>query len=221
MAERTLVRGEHSRTTDVIYMRTNGLWWWIDRWRKSTAFADMTLEEQGAYRNILDAAALRGGLLPALYRDDERVLAKACGDPLRWPDVRAAILPHLTWTDTGWRQDTLDEILKESQRRAAAQQRYRLKLNNPSHNGRRHTLDNTPNNAPHNKSRPPGLSSTYPPISPLAGGTPRLTKRDLKKAAEMRERVHGGCPHSPRCSAYDACVHLLAQEAQRPKATAS
>ena len=59
-------------------MQLNALWWWIDRWRKSTAYMDMTLEEQGAYRNLIDEATLRGGPLPT----DERILAKACGEPL-------------------------------------------------------------------------------------------------------------------------------------------
>ena len=39
-------------------------WWWIDRWRKSTAYTDMTAEEQGVYRNLLDELWLRDGVLP-------------------------------------------------------------------------------------------------------------------------------------------------------------
>lgn len=90
-------------------MRVTGLWWWIDRWRKSTAFTDMTLEQQGAYRNLLDEAALRGGLLPT----DERVLAKACGDQLRWRKVRAVVLARFTLTPGGYRNETLDEVLAD------------------------------------------------------------------------------------------------------------
>jgi hypothetical protein len=40
--------------------------WWIDRWRKSTAFTDMTLSNR-AYRNLLDECALRGPI-----PDDDR-----------------------------------------------------------------------------------------------------------------------------------------------------
>jgi len=100
-----------------------GLWWWIDRWRKSTAYTDMTLEEQGAYRNLLDEATLRGGPLP----NNERVLAKASGDAIRWPEVRRAVLARFELHDDGWRNATLDKVLKESHTRAARQQRYREK----------------------------------------------------------------------------------------------
>jgi hypothetical protein len=40
-------------------------WWWVDRWRKSTAYTDMTAEQQGVYRNLLDELWLRGGVLAA------------------------------------------------------------------------------------------------------------------------------------------------------------
>jgi uncharacterized protein YdaU (DUF1376 family) len=97
------------------------MWWWIDRWRKSSAYAAMTLEEQGAYRNLLDEAHLRGGLLSS----DERVLAKACGDAHRWRRVRAKVLAHFTQTPEGWRHETLDAVLHESQRLARNQRAYR------------------------------------------------------------------------------------------------
>jgi uncharacterized protein YdaU (DUF1376 family) len=77
--------------------RKHGLWWWIDRYRKSTAYTDMTLAEQGAYRNLLDEQRLRGGLLP----NDERILAKVCGDALEWPKVRAAVLARFEPTEDG------------------------------------------------------------------------------------------------------------------------
>lgn len=97
------------------------LWWWIDRWRKSTAYTDMTLEQQGAYRNLLDEAALRGGPLP----NDERVLAKASGDAMAWKRNRAVVMARFTLGSDGWRNDTLDSVLKESNRRAEKQRRYR------------------------------------------------------------------------------------------------
>jgi uncharacterized protein YdaU (DUF1376 family) len=98
-----------------------GLYWWIDRWRTSTAFREMTLEEQGAYRNLLDEASLCGGALP----DDERILARACGDATRWPAVRERVLAKFTHTATGWHNETLDAVLRESRRRAKKQRHYR------------------------------------------------------------------------------------------------
>jgi uncharacterized protein YdaU (DUF1376 family) len=88
----------------------NGLLWWIDRWRKSSAYAEMTVEEQGAYRNLLDAATLRGGPLP----DDENVLAKACGDPRIWKRVRPKVITHFKLGPDGWRNETLDEVIKKT-----------------------------------------------------------------------------------------------------------
>ena len=102
-------------------MRLNGLFWWIDRWLGSSAKLTMNLEEQGAYRNLLDAAQLRGGVLP----DDERVLAKACGDPLRWKAVRPAVMPHFVKREDGWHNETLDEVIAQSVKRAEKQRTYR------------------------------------------------------------------------------------------------
>jgi uncharacterized protein YdaU (DUF1376 family) len=91
-------------------VRFNALWWWIDRWRKSTAYTDMTLEEQAAYRNLLDEATLRGGPIP----NDERILAKACGDQKAWRRVRATVLARFRLTEHGWRNETLDEVIRKS-----------------------------------------------------------------------------------------------------------
>ncbi len=87
-------------------MKPTGLFWWIDRWRKSSAYMDMTLAEQGAYRNLLDEAHLRGGPLP----NDERILAKACGDALAWPTVRDVVMARFTLSADGWRNETMDEV---------------------------------------------------------------------------------------------------------------
>ena len=45
-----------------------------------TAYIDMTLEEQAAYRNLLDEASLRGGPVP----NDDAILAKASAATRRW-----------------------------------------------------------------------------------------------------------------------------------------
>ena len=80
--------------------------WWVDRWRKSTAYTDMTLTEQGAYRNLLDELWLRGGVLPK----DDRILGRICGDPTEWRRVRKAVLAHFTLTRDGYRNETHDAI---------------------------------------------------------------------------------------------------------------
>jgi uncharacterized protein YdaU (DUF1376 family) len=104
----------------------NALWWWIDRWRKSSAYMDMTLEQQGAYRNLLDEAQLRGGPLP----NDERILAKACGDATAWRRLREPVMARFILTADGWRNKTLDEVLQQSHRRREKQRRYRLSSGN-------------------------------------------------------------------------------------------
>lgn len=102
-------------------MRLTAMWWWIDRWRKSSAYMDMTLEEQGAYRNLLDEAHLRGGALP----NDERILAKACGDAFAWSRVRSVVMARFVLEPDGWHNKTLDEVHHESLRRAEKQKRWR------------------------------------------------------------------------------------------------
>jgi uncharacterized protein YdaU (DUF1376 family) len=104
--------------------RLLGLLWWVDRWRASTAFVDLSLEEQGAYRNLLDEAWRRGGSIP----NDEQTLAKGCGDVHRWPKLKKRVLARFELVNGSWHNDTLDAVLKESRRRAANQQRYRDRL---------------------------------------------------------------------------------------------
>ena len=110
--------------------RLTGLWWWIDRWRKSSAYSDMTLEQQGAYRNLLDEAALRGGALP----NDERILAKACGDAFAWKRLKPVLLPRFQLRADGLHNETLDEVLRESRRRADKQRNYRNRGGNEGGN---------------------------------------------------------------------------------------
>jgi uncharacterized protein YdaU (DUF1376 family) len=98
-----------------------GLMWWIDRWRKSTAFTDMTLEQQGAYRNLLDEAWLRGGYIP----QDERILARASGDVTTWKRVREVVLARFILTPQGYCNETLLDVMKKSKQRVEKQKRYR------------------------------------------------------------------------------------------------
>jgi len=109
-------------------MRLTALYWWVDRWRKSTAFTDMTLEQQGAYRNLLDEAALRGGPIP----NDERILARACGDVLAWKRVRAVVLGRFELRPDGWHNATLDEVVRQASRRIEKQRRWKEKQRSPS-----------------------------------------------------------------------------------------
>lgn len=102
--------------------RLLGMMWWIDRWRVSNAFAVMDLEQQGAYRNLLDEAYLRGGTLP----DDSKVLAKASGDPARWPVLAPVVLQWFQRDGDGrWRNKTLSEVRHQAERRATNQRHYR------------------------------------------------------------------------------------------------
>ena len=95
------------------------VWWWIDRWRKSTAYTDMTLAEQGAYRNLIDELWLRGGVIPA----EDRILAKVSGAGLDWPEVRGVVMSRFYSTPEGWRNETHDEVAAQSRDR---QERFRL-----------------------------------------------------------------------------------------------
>lgn len=104
-------------------MKLRGLIWWIDRWRQSASYQDLTLEEQGAYRNLLDEAWLRGGTLPA----NDRVLARASGDPTRWKTVKKRVLKRFKKCRNGWHHDTLDQVLHTTQLRAERQRRFRAK----------------------------------------------------------------------------------------------
>jgi uncharacterized protein YdaU (DUF1376 family) len=91
----------------------------------------MSLEEQGAYRNVLDEATLRGGPIP----DDDDLLARACGDARKWRKVRAAVMSHFSLQADGWRHETVDEVLRESKRRAEKQRNYRDRHGHASGNG--------------------------------------------------------------------------------------
>ena len=147
-------------------------WWWVDRWQKSTAFKDLTLAEQGAYRNLLDELWLREGALP----NDERVLAKLCGDALEWPKIRDRVLAHFRLVDGVWRNETHDEIQAESSRRAAKQKRYR------DHKRDHNVPDNVANNGggnpvdvvPSSPSPDPSPSNVLPSLR-SGGGISKLS----------------------------------------------
>lgn len=104
-----------------------GLYWWIDRWRSSSAYMDLDLECQGAYRNLLDEGCLRDGGIP----NDPQLLARASGDAARWPKLQARVMRRFQLVDGAWHNDTLDLVLRESQLRADKQRQYRTSTGNP------------------------------------------------------------------------------------------
>jgi len=196
--------------------RLTGLMWWIDRWRTSAAYSDMTLEEQGAYRNLLDEAALRGGALP----DDPRVLAKACGDAERWPAVRTAVLRRFCLFEDGWHSATLDAVLDETARRIAERATWREQKagqrggqGGGQRGGQQGGQVGGKRPLSGSVSGSESGAGNKTPLPPFAKGG-RLTKRDLKQAEERRTRVYGGCPHTPRCPAVANCIRQLAQDAK-------
>lgn len=81
--------------------------WRIDRWRKSSAYREMSAEEQGVYRNLLDELWLRDGAIP----DDEVALAKI-GNEEAWPRVRETVLARFRRTPRGLTHETHDEIAR-------------------------------------------------------------------------------------------------------------
>jgi len=137
--------------------RVRAAWWWIDRWRKSTAYTDMTVEERGAYRELLDELWLRGGVIPS----DERILARIVGDTEAWQRVRKAVLARFQVTPEGLRNDTHDKIQAESEKRAERQSRYRERLSNSDRNV-------TPNVAA--SPSPSPLRTSVPPSEHREGG---------------------------------------------------
>jgi len=156
------------------------MWWWIDRWRKSSAYMNMTLEEQGAYRNLLDEAQLRGGALPT----DERVLAKACGDALAWDRLRARVMAHFVLAPDGWHNVTLDSVLRASLGRAERQQRWRDRQ--AKHNADHNADHNAPHNADHNEGHSP-----YPSPSPSLISV-SVSKEEKEKSAPPRRASLSG-----------------------------
>lgn len=171
-------------------MRLNALWWWIDRWRKSTAYTDMSLEEQGAYRNLLDEAHLRGGVLPK----DERILAKACGDALRWKRVRTAVMARFTEAPEGWRNETLDAVIAESRRRSEKQSRYRKSHGNATGNG-------TGNRVRPHLEPEPDSSSKELVVEPEEGTGETISTRAgnfCEWYGETHDRLLGGYIGNPR-----------------------
>ena len=72
--------------------------WWIDRWMLSEARSDMTTEERGLYRELLDRAWLRDAVLPD---DVERLRKLADATPEEWARSWPAVSRHFVRVDGG------------------------------------------------------------------------------------------------------------------------
>ncbi len=198
-------------------MRLNALWWWIDRWRKSTAYTDMSLEEQAAYRNLLDEAQLRGGPLP----NNERILAKACGDATAWPHVRTAVMARFTLTPDGWRNATLDEVIRQSHRRIENQRNYRLRRDNKLNNAADNAADNKWDNKPDSPDPDPDLDLDPDPQDQEQ--SPRKARRPVenRKAVEnpklpvLIRLVHAVLDDRPELATLGQLAELAAETKQR------
>lgn len=164
-------------------------WWWVDRWQKSTAFKDLTLAEQGAYRNLLDELWLRDGALP----NDERVLAKLCGDALEWPRIRDRVMAHFHLVDGVWRNETHDEVQAESSRRAAIQKRYRDRKR--GHGVESHVVDNVIHNGGDNE--PSRVISSPSPDPDPSNGLPSLRSGDIVLPPVVSVEASVQAPASP------------------------
>jgi len=63
----------------------------------------------------------------------------------------------------------------------------------------------------HNNTIQDNTKNNKTPLPPFTKGG-RLTRAQLKAAELKRARVHGGCPHHPRCHTYAECIAQLALE---------
>jgi uncharacterized protein YdaU (DUF1376 family) len=128
-------------------------WWWIDRWRKSTAYICMSLEEQGLYRNLLDALWLFDDhIIP----DTPKALITASGgDPEAWSRSGENVLKWMERKGHGWTNSTALEVIgkttsirdaRSKAGRAGAAKREANRQANPQANG--DSKDNPPSPSP-------------------------------------------------------------------------
>lgn len=87
-------------------------WWWIDRWRKSTAYICMNLEEQAMYRNLLDAVWLFDGR--PIPDDPKTLITASGGDAEAWDRSGVKVLRWMRRVEGGWVNDTASEVMKET-----------------------------------------------------------------------------------------------------------
>jgi uncharacterized protein YdaU (DUF1376 family) len=148
-------------------------WWWIDRWRKSTAYSDMTAEEQGLYRNLLDEVWHRSdGIIP----DDSWILGRVSGDPDAWKRSGAKVLTWMQRVEGGWTNETALEVQRQSLRRSENQRNYRQRLKLQLVH--RRTADNGADNAAGNgRYNNPDSPSPSPSLKDLGNQQDLVTVR--------------------------------------------
>lgn len=158
-------------------------WWWIDRWRKSTAFLCMSLEEQGLYRNLLDAVWI---FPDHVIPDLPRVLLQASGATAEeWarsgPNVLAAGMQRV---DGGWTNNTALEVIGQGEEISKA----RSEAGRRGAASRWHT-DGKPDGKGHGKPD----SKTIAP-SPSPSPSPDTGTDSGKKTREAHPRPGRRCP---------------------------
>jgi len=191
-------------------------WWWIDRWRKSTAYTDMTAAEQGIYRNLLDELWLRNGVIPS----DEKILAKIGGDTRAWKKARAAVLARFVKTEDGLRNETHDSVAAYAEaqsKRQAARGRASAQGANRSTNGTFQPRTNRSTN-------PPSPSPGFTPLPPLpdSGATDGASGMASPPGAAARNFDNGRSerrlPYGP--SDVDVDQHIRDDRTDQEKAAA-
>jgi uncharacterized protein YdaU (DUF1376 family) len=177
-------------------------WWWIDRWRKSTAYMCMNAEEQGLYRNLLDACWL---FPKAIIPDDERTLMMASGgEPEAWARSRKKVLKWMQKVPGGWTNETAKKVIKDylglRYARAQAGRKGGLKTQaklQANHQAKAQAKTNPPSPSPSPSlvsigvRMPDSLTERggNPPPNPFipAGGRPSLESECLNLVRRMSE----------------------------------
>lgn len=155
-------------------------WFWIDRWRQSSAYCDLSAEAQGCFRNLLDELWLRDGTLPF----DEKSLAKACGDFEAWPRVRAVVLARFYKTPDGWRNKTHDEVSAQSKAFKERQaEKGKRRAGQAARTGGKFQPTHQPDNQPDASRESSRITS---PETSLPSPSPSPSK-DTDQRAEYRE----------------------------------
>ena len=191
-------REKHTTTSRAM----RAAWWWIDRWRQSTAYTDMTAEEQGLYRNLLDEVWLRED---CIIPDDERIISRVSGDPEAWKRCGAKVLRWMKKVPGGWTHATALEVIGQSLRRAEKQKRYRERIGNADGNG----SDNK-SGSPSPSPSPSYVQRRTVPASVQEGGAGgRIEKR--RRLVEEHPRETG-----ESLEAHRGRIDALLEQGERP-----
>jgi uncharacterized protein YdaU (DUF1376 family) len=207
--------------------------WYSSDWFASEAFAEMTLEAQAAYRNLLDRLWLSGAC--TLPDDDTRLRTLAGASTAEWKRVGAAVRMRLVPAGPGqvtnarlrheWRKAMALRKVKRAMARQAAKTRWDQGL-------RRNREPSAPDAVRMRTECPPSPSPTptpeerIPPLSPpaRAGGRGREIEAKVDEAAQysakngtpayrptrkrIRDWLKGGVPFEDVLARIDRGEHL-------------